>query len=59
VTHTVAVLLAGGTGTRLYPASRSDRPKQFQALHGDASLLEETVARAERSGVTPIRGGGA
>ena len=42
----VAVVLAGGTGTRLYPASRRDRPKQFLALDGDRSLLAETVARA-------------
>ena len=42
----VALILAGGTGTRLYPASRSDRPKQFLALGGDRSLLAETVARA-------------
>ena len=28
----VAVVLAGGTGSRLYPASRSDRPKQFLPL---------------------------
>jgi len=43
---TVALVLAGGTGTRLYPASRSDRPKQFLAFDGDRSLLAETVARA-------------
>ena len=42
----VAVVLAGGTGTRLYPASRSDRPKQFLALDGDRSLLADTVSRA-------------
>ena len=42
----VALILAGGTGTRLYPASRSDRPKQFLALGGERSLLAETVARA-------------
>lgn len=42
----VAVVLAGGTGTRLYPASRSDRPKQFLPLGGDRSLLARTVERA-------------
>ncbi|MGB9964590.1 mannose-1-phosphate guanylyltransferase [Halobacterium hubeiense] len=44
---TVAVLLAGGTGTRLYPASRSHRPKQFLALgDDDRSLLRRTADRA-------------
>jgi mannose-1-phosphate guanylyltransferase len=42
----VAVVLAGGIGSRLYPASRSDRPKQFLALDGDRSLLTRTVERA-------------
>ena len=42
----VAVVLAGGTGTRLYPASRSERPKQFQSFGGDRSLLAQAVDRA-------------
>jgi len=42
----VALILAGGTGTRLYPASRSHRPKQFLAFGGDRSLLAATVDRA-------------
>lgn len=44
--HTVAVVLAGGVGTRLYPASTADRPKQFLSF-GDRSLLARTVERAE------------
>lgn len=44
----VAVVLAGGTGSRLYPASRSDRPKQFLTLFDESSLLERTVSRARK-----------
>lgn len=41
-----AVILAGGSGTRLWPASRRARPKQFLALGGHETLLAATVARA-------------
>lgn len=41
----VACVLAGGTGSRLYPASRSDRPKQFLSLVGERSLLSRTMDR--------------
>lgn len=43
---TVAVVLAGGTGTRLYPASRSNRPKQFLSFGGERSLLRRATDRA-------------
>ena len=33
----VPVILAGGKGTRLWPMSRSQRPKQFLALTGDVA----------------------
>jgi len=47
VVTTVAVLLAGGTGTRLYPASRSSRPKQFRAFgDDDRPLLRRAADRA-------------
>ena len=45
----VAVVLAGGTGTRLYPASSRETPKQFRSVGpGEGSLLSRTVRRAER-----------
>ena len=40
-----AVIMAGGSGTRLWPLSRAAHPKQFLALHGDDSMLQATVKR--------------
>lgn len=42
------VLLAGGSGTRFWPLSRRERPKQFLALSGTRPLLEETWRRVRR-----------
>ncbi len=42
-----AVILAGGTGTRLWPLSRKDRPKQFQKLISGRTMLQETIARLD------------
>src|SRR5271169_4653387 len=39
------VILCGGAGTRLWPASRDSRPKQFLKLLGPHSTLQETVKR--------------
>jgi len=39
------LLLAGGGGTRLWPLSSEDRPKQFLPLLSDKSLLAETAER--------------
>ena len=44
--HVFPVVLAGGSGTRLWPLSRKDFPKQFLNLHGETSLLQQTVKRA-------------
>nr|WP_245688377.1 mannose-1-phosphate guanylyltransferase/mannose-6-phosphate isomerase [Thiohalomonas denitrificans] len=40
-----AVILAGGSGTRLWPLSRLQLPKQFLRLQGDKTLLESTIGR--------------
>ncbi len=39
------VILAGGKGTRLWPLSRADKPKQFLPMHGEHSLFQRTVER--------------
>lgn len=40
-----AVIMAGGSGTRFWPASRHARPKQLLELLSGRTMLEETVAR--------------
>jgi mannose-1-phosphate guanylyltransferase/mannose-6-phosphate isomerase len=46
------VILAGGSGSRLWPASRQHYPKQLLALTGPRSLLQETAARLHDFPVT-------
>ncbi len=43
----VAVVIAGGSGTRFWPVSTADRPKQFLPLLGRRTLLQSTVDRLE------------
>lgn len=40
-----ALILAGGSGTRLWPLSRKNYPKQFLKLNSDKSLLAQTIER--------------
>lgn len=47
------VIMCGGAGSRLWPASRPGRPKQFLALAGPRSLFQDTVLR-----VAPLADGG-
>jgi len=42
---TIALILAGGSGTRLWPLSRRNMPKQLLSLTGDKTLLQETCRR--------------
>jgi len=43
-----AVIMAGGSGTRLWPLSRKDKPKQFQSFISDKTLLQETYDRVKK-----------
>jgi mannose-1-phosphate guanylyltransferase len=45
--HYYAVIMAGGGGTRLWPLSRTKRPKQMLKLFGDQSLFQTAVNRLE------------
>ena len=40
-----SVIMAGGSGTRLWPLSRAAHPKQFLRLHGEDTMLQATVKR--------------
>ncbi|TIQ36059.1 MAG: mannose-1-phosphate guanylyltransferase/mannose-6-phosphate isomerase [Mesorhizobium sp.] len=52
----VSFVMSGGVGSRLWPLSREDNPKQFHDLSGDGSMLAKTVRRlkARPDGETPI-----
>ena len=41
------VIMAGGMGTRLWPVSRRARPKQFQRITSNKTMLQETVLRTQ------------
>ena len=47
------IIMAGGSGSRLWPLSRQLRPKQFLDLLGDKSLLQQTLARLNGLDVAP------
>ncbi|WP_022722449.1 mannose-1-phosphate guanylyltransferase/mannose-6-phosphate isomerase [Rhodopseudomonas sp. B29] len=41
----IPLIMCGGAGTRLWPASREGRPKQFLPLFGDRSTFQDTLRR--------------
>ena len=49
-----AVIMAGGAGTRFWPASRTNTPKQLLSLVGQRSMLQATIDRLGDM-VTPDR----
>lgn len=49
----IPVILSGGSGTRLWPLSRASYPKQFLALTGERTLMQDTVARAQAATSAP------
>ncbi len=44
--HCYIIIMAGGSGTRLWPLSRKATPKQFQAFTSEKTMIQETFARA-------------
>ena len=46
--HTYAVIMAGGGGTRLWPVSRKEKPKQLLPLLGKETLFQSTVSRLDK-----------
>lgn len=44
-----AVIMAGGSGTRLWPMSRKKKPKQFHNLVSEKTLIQETYSRLSRA----------
>ena len=43
-----ALVMAGGRGTRFYPVSTEDKPKQFLNLVGEKTMIQMTVDRLKK-----------
>jgi mannose-1-phosphate guanylyltransferase len=50
--HLYILIFSGGGGTRLWPLSRQERPKQFLKLNGDKTLIRQTFRRVK--GIVPV-----
>ncbi|MCO6058320.1 mannose-1-phosphate guanylyltransferase/mannose-6-phosphate isomerase [Pseudomonas sp. MOB-449] len=49
----IPVILSGGSGSRLWPLSRKQYPKQFLALTGEQTLFQQTLQRLNFDGMQP------
>lgn len=49
----IPVILSGGSGSRLWPLSRKQFPKQFLALTGEDTLFQQTIKRLHLPGMQP------
>ncbi|MCG9697104.1 mannose-1-phosphate guanylyltransferase/mannose-6-phosphate isomerase [Shewanella sp. Isolate11] len=47
------IIMAGGSGTRLWPLSRGNYPKQFLKLNGELTMLQETLTRLDGLALSP------
>jgi mannose-1-phosphate guanylyltransferase len=54
MTNILPVIMAGGSGSRLWPMSRTHYPKQFLALTGYNSMLQDTIQRLQGIPHAPI-----
>jgi mannose-1-phosphate guanylyltransferase/mannose-6-phosphate isomerase len=50
----VPLIMCGGSGTRLWPLSRAQFPKQFLPLVNDTSMLQDTLARLPKEHQAPV-----
>ncbi len=53
MTSVLPVVLAGGSGTRLWPLSRELYPKQFLTLTGGRTMLQDTLLRLDGLDAAP------
>lgn len=44
----IPLILSGGSGTRLWPVSRRNLPKQFLSLSGDGTLFQQAITRTQK-----------
>ena len=51
---TSVIIMAGGSGLRLWPSSRAAYPKQFLNLVNENSLLQETLKRVDSLNISDI-----